>query len=74
MKLFRTNKDIDKQAIAIEFECGLGDDDLKDFRKAVDLYRKGDKLQSEYYNKGNAVIAGTTNEELDLELMELEHE
>lgn len=73
MKLFR-DKDIDKQAIAIEFECGLNDDDLKVFRKAVDLYRKGDKLQSDYYNRGNAVIAGTTNDELDLELMEVTHE
>lgn len=72
MKLFR-NKDIDKQAIAVEFERGLDDESLKDFRKAVDLYRKGDKLQAEYYNKGNAVMAGTTDAELDLELMEGEN-
>lgn len=73
MKLFR-NKDIDKQAIAVEFECGLDDESLKDFRKAVDLYRKGDKLQAEYYNKCRHGRGRTTDAELDLELMEGENE
>lgn len=70
MKLFKT-REINEQEIAIRFVCGLSDEELKDFRKAVDFYRMGDKKQAEYYAKGNAVLAGQ-KDELDELIEEVE--
>jgi hypothetical protein len=42
MGLFR-QEDINPREIAIEWERQLSDEKLKDFRKAVEFYRKGDR-------------------------------
>ena len=65
MKLFR--KKNNEREIAIEYARGLSDDKLKKFRKAVDLFREGDKFQAERYERGNAIIA---DNELEFELLE----
>ena len=63
MKLFK--KKLDERQIAIKFMRELSDEDLEKFKKAVDYYREGDRLQAEYYEKGDAEIAFCkSNEEI----------
>ena len=71
MSLFR-REPINPQHIAIEWERQLDDEGLKNFRKAVDLMRTGDKQQAKYYEKAQKVLAGDDADidELALELQE----
>lgn len=62
MKFNLRNAFREPMEISVEFEQGLSDVELRDFRKAVDCYRKGDDLQEKEYKKADQIIAGKSDD------------
>lgn len=68
MKLFKKKaQPIDVKQLALEYEIGLGDSQIKIFRKAVDLYRMGSKKKAEYDEKALALITQELPEGADVD-------
>lgn len=50
----------DGRNLAIDYLVDLSDDDYKKTIEAVKLYRKGDSLREEYYDKAAALLSAET--------------
>lgn len=72
MKLFHKKEEDtrDEQTIAIDFVLSLSDEELSTFREAVNYYRIGDKMQREYYEKGNEVFEKAEKTDIEEEFGE----
>lgn len=63
-KLFKkiTNPDAEVGRTAIDYLVALQDDDFKKVMEAVKLYRKGESLREEYYDKAEALLIQETQD------------
>ena len=67
MSIFRKKVTIDPKKIALDYEISLGDAQIKIFRKAVDLYRTGNKKKTEYDEKATALLTQELPEDVDVD-------
>ena len=67
MALFKKQLPPEPRKIALEYEIGLGDSQIKIFRKAVDLYRMGSKKKTEYDEKAIALLTQELPEDADVD-------
>lgn len=67
MSIFRKQETLDVRKLAIEYEIGLGDTQIKIFRKAVDLFRTGNKKKNEYDEKAIALLAQDLPDDADVD-------
>lgn len=67
MSIFRKQETLDVRKLAIEYEIWLGDTQIKIFRKAVDLFRTGNKKKNEYDEKAIALLAQDLPDDADVD-------